>query len=88
MITEKVFGQTQDGQTVTLYSISNENGFQADVMNYGAILVNLFVPNKRGSPAFIAAKRKFITVFIFRLPFLRLFCILRKEVARLNAARL
>lgn len=51
MITEKVFGQTQDGQTVTLYSISNENGFQADVMNYGAILANLFVPNKRGKVA-------------------------------------
>ncbi|MGN0248074.1 MAG: galactose-1-epimerase, partial [Lachnospiraceae bacterium] len=51
MITEKVFGQTQDGQTVTLYSIFNENGFQADVMNYGAILVNLFVPNKRGKVA-------------------------------------
>ena len=32
-------------------TISNENGFQADVMNYGAILVNLFVPNNRGKVA-------------------------------------
>lgn len=51
MITEKAFGRTPDGQTVTLYSISNDHGVQADVMNYGAILVNLFVPDKRGRVA-------------------------------------
>ncbi len=51
MITEKKFGQTLDKQDVILYSIKNENGMQADVMNYGAILVNLFVPNKKGEVA-------------------------------------
>lgn len=48
MVTEKIFGKTPEGQAVTLYSISNEKGIQADVMNYGAILVNLFVPDKKG----------------------------------------
>lgn len=51
MITEKMFGKTPDGKEVILYSIKNENGVQADVMNYGAILVNLFVPNKKGKIA-------------------------------------
>lgn len=51
MVKEKVFGKMPDGRPVTLYSISNGNGLQADVMNYGAILVNLFVPDKAGNAA-------------------------------------
>lgn len=51
MITKKVFGKTTQGEEITLYSISNKNGMQADVMNYGAILVNLFVPDKAGKLA-------------------------------------
>ncbi len=51
MITQKLFGNMPDGTPITLYSISNKNGVQADVMNYGAILVNLFVPNKKGKVA-------------------------------------
>ncbi len=48
MITEKNFGKTQDGQEVTLYSLTNKNGMHADVMNYGAIMVNLFAPDRQG----------------------------------------
>ena len=51
MITEKKFGRTLDKKDITLFSLKNENGVQADVMNYGAILVNLFVPNKDGEVA-------------------------------------
>lgn len=51
MITAKKFGRTISGEEITLYSIKNENGMQADVMNFGAILVNLFVPNKKGELA-------------------------------------
>lgn len=51
MITEKKFGRTLDKEEVVLYSLKNENGMQADIMNYGAILVNLFVPNKAGEVA-------------------------------------
>lgn len=51
MITTKKFGNTLDGEEITLYSIKNANGMQADVTNYGAILVSLFVPNKRGEIA-------------------------------------
>ena len=51
MITEKNFGKTFEKEEVVLYSLKNENGMQADVTNYGAILVNLFVPNKAGEIA-------------------------------------
>ena len=44
----RVFGKTTKGEEVTLYSITNDKGMCAEVINYGAILVNLKVPNKRG----------------------------------------
>ena len=44
----RVFGKTPKGEEITLYSISNDKGMRAEVINYGAILVNLFVPDKKG----------------------------------------
>lgn len=37
-----------DGQEATLYTLENSNGMKAEVTNYGANLVNLFVPDKNG----------------------------------------
>ncbi len=48
MVTCKKFGRTLCGKDITLYSLTNSKGMQADVMDFGAILVNLFVPNKAG----------------------------------------
>ena len=45
---KRSFGKTKDGKEVFLYSLENKNGVKAEVTNYGAILVNLFVPDKDG----------------------------------------
>lgn len=45
------FGATKDGQIITRYYLSNDNGLKAGIINYGAILVNLFVPGKNGQMA-------------------------------------
>ena len=45
---KKSFGKTKNGQEVFLFSLENKNGVKAEVTNYGAILVNLFVPDKNG----------------------------------------
>lgn len=37
-----------EGQEATLYTLENGNGMKAEVTNYGANLVNLFVPDKNG----------------------------------------
>ena len=50
-VTSKSFGNAPDGTEVTLYSIKNDNGFTAEVTNFGAILVNLLVPDKDGTMA-------------------------------------
>ena len=47
-VTEKPFGQTSDGQAVTLFELTNAGGLRAKVMEYGAILVSLEVPNREG----------------------------------------
>ena len=44
----KVFGKTDKGQEAMLYSITNDRGMCAEVTNFGAVLVNLFVPKKSG----------------------------------------
>jgi aldose 1-epimerase len=42
------FGKTPDGQEVDLYTMTNANGIRAKITNYGAILVSLEVPDKKG----------------------------------------
>ena len=45
---KRSFGKTKDGKEVFLFSMENKNGVKAEVTNFGAILVNLFVPDKNG----------------------------------------
>lgn len=47
-ITTRDFGRTPDGADVKLYTIENSNGFAAGVTDLGAILVELFVPDRDG----------------------------------------
>jgi aldose 1-epimerase len=48
------FGQTADGQPVTIFELANAHGLRARVMEYGAILVSLEVPNRAGKLVDIA----------------------------------
>jgi len=50
-VTKELFGKTTNGQEISRYYISNSKGMKAGVINYGAILVNLFVPDKDGNMA-------------------------------------
>ncbi|HBA68820.1 MAG TPA: galactose-1-epimerase [Lachnospiraceae bacterium] len=43
-----VFGTMNDGTRIYLYSIENSKGMKIQVINYGAILVRLYVPDKEG----------------------------------------
>lgn len=47
-ITKRNFGTDQQGREVTLYTLENQNGMKAEVTDLGAILVNLYVPDKNG----------------------------------------
>jgi len=47
-VTETLFGKTPDGQDVTLFTLSGAKGVRVKVMEYGAILVWLEVPDRTG----------------------------------------
>ena len=48
-VAKRIFGKTPEGQEIEIYSITNKNGVCAEVMTYGATLVNLLVPGKDGT---------------------------------------
>ncbi len=46
-----LFGKTPAGEEVFLYTLQNNKGMQAKIMNYGATLVSLLVPDRAGALA-------------------------------------
>lgn len=51
MITTKPFGKTQDGKAVLAYTITAPGGASAVLLDYGATLQALFVPDRAGALA-------------------------------------
>ena len=47
-ITVQPFGQTPDGQAVTRYTLTNHSGASISVIDWGAILTSIIVPDKDG----------------------------------------
>lgn len=47
-VQKELFGKTPEGKEIYRYWLENSGGIKAGVINYGAILVNLFVPDKDG----------------------------------------
>jgi len=45
------FGKTRDGAAVSLYTLTNKNGLQARITNYGGIVVSLTAPDHNGTMA-------------------------------------
>jgi aldose 1-epimerase len=48
-IQKQLFGATADGRRVDLYTLTNANGLEAGIMNYGGVVVSVRVPDRRGS---------------------------------------
>lgn len=47
-VSKKPFGKLPGGEEVSLYTLINKNGLQMQVMNYGATITSLLVPDKNG----------------------------------------
>jgi aldose 1-epimerase len=45
---KQAFGKTPDGQPVDLYTLTNKNGMEATITNYGGTVVSLKVPDHQG----------------------------------------
>lgn len=48
-VTERTFAELLSGEEVKLYHLENRSGAYAEVLQYGAILVKLVVPDKKGT---------------------------------------
>lgn len=47
-VVQEKFGVTKTGEEIFLFTLKNKNGVEAKITNFGAVLVNLYVPNKDG----------------------------------------
>ena len=45
---KELYGKARDGKDVILYTVENKNGMEMTVMNFGAILYSVIVPDKDG----------------------------------------
>ncbi|MCC5835733.1 MAG: galactose mutarotase [Opitutales bacterium] len=43
-----IFGHTENGDPVRLFTLTNANGLTAEIMNYGGTVVRLYVPDQDG----------------------------------------
>jgi aldose 1-epimerase len=50
-IKKQPFGKTPEGNAVDLYTLTNRNGMEAAITNYGGIVVQLRVPDRKGNLA-------------------------------------
>lgn len=50
-VESKPFGQTKDGTPITVYSLINQRGVKARLIDYGATLISLETPDKSGKLA-------------------------------------
>ena len=69
-ITTESFGVTAKGEKVTLYKISNTKGITAEVIDFGAILKALYVPDKNGKTDDIVLGFNSITPYEYNSSFL------------------
>lgn len=49
IVNEDSFRGVHDGKPTSLYTLRNNNGMVAQVTNYGAIIVSIFVPDSKGN---------------------------------------
>jgi aldose 1-epimerase len=47
-VTQQPFGEAPGHEPVTLYTLTNKNGMSVSIMNYGATIVKILVPDRTG----------------------------------------
>jgi aldose 1-epimerase len=67
-VRQNSFGRTPDGGEVTIYEFMNAKGLRASVIDYGAILVSLEVPDRNGELADITLGFDELDSYIKRNP--------------------
>ncbi|MCP4623083.1 MAG: galactose-1-epimerase, partial [bacterium] len=48
-IQKQKFGQIEDGTQVDIYTLTNDNGLEIKITNYGGTIVSILVPDRNGN---------------------------------------
>jgi aldose 1-epimerase len=68
-VQQQPFG-TREGRPVTLYTLTNSHGVEVRVMNYGAIIVSIRVPDRKGERADIVLGHDTMEGYVPNPPYL------------------
>ena len=68
-IDKKPFGKTPDGKSVTLYTLTNDAGNTVELIDYGAIVVSINVPDKAGKKTNVTAGFSSLDGYLQRHPY-------------------
>ncbi len=63
------FGKTPDGQPVTFHTLANGKGMSVSLMDHGATVVNLIVPDRHGTPGDVALGFDRVEPYFTRSPY-------------------
>lgn len=69
-VRKSVFGQTSDGKDVEIYTLTNSKGMILKVMNYGATVVSIIVPDKYKHPIDVALGHDTFSKYLSNNPYL------------------
>lgn len=67
---KEAFGQNSFGDAVTLFTLSNSNGVKARIMNHGATLLSLDVPDRSGNLADIVLGHATAAEYVDATPYM------------------
>lgn len=68
-IQKKPFGILKDGTPVDLYTLTNANGMEAQITNYGGIIVSLSVPDKTGESGDVVLGYETLSGYLEKNPY-------------------
>ena len=63
------FGKLPDGTAVDLYTLTNANGIEAKITNYGGIVVSLKTPDRKGSLSDVVLGYETVDGYVRKNPF-------------------
>ncbi len=71
---QEPFGETTDGRAVTQFHLSNANGIAVSLIDYGAIITAVHVPDRNGETANIALGFESLDGYLDRHPYFGAIC--------------
>ena len=84
-ITKQAFGKMPDGTPIDLYTLTNTNGLEVKITNYGGVIVSIITPDQHGQLGDVVLGFDTLEQYIEQSPFFG--CIIGRYVNRIAKAK-